>query len=121
MNYPDRCQVYRRTLVDIVDGSPVYSVILLFDSLPCRFEILNATQAANWTGLTTTGNYTPTRANLRLAKTLPDLPQTGQVNTDYTFRILSPNVGWIKANNTVNWALTSKRMTKTHVMYLISV
>lgn len=120
MNYPDRIKVTERSTT-VVDGSPVYSYTVLYESLPCRFEILNATQSSTWTGVTTTGNYTPTRATLRLAKTLPDLPRTGKALADYTFQIIAPYVGWIKANNTVNWALTQKKMTRNHVMYLISV
>ncbi len=120
MNYPDRCQVYR-IITDIVDGAAVKTTVLAYDSLPCRFEILNATQAASWTGLTTTGAYTPTRATLRLAKSLPDFPQTGNTLADYFFRIQSPYVGWIKSNSTVNWLLKQKRMTRNHVMYMIEV
>lgn len=120
MNYPDRVKVIKK-IVEIVDGAAVNTFVTLYESLPCRFEILNATQAASWTGITTTGTYVPTRATLRLAKTLPDLPQSGSVIADYTFQIITPTVGWIKANNTVNWTLVTKKMTRTHVMYLIQV
>lgn len=121
MNYPDRIKVIERQTT-IVDGSAVYSYITLYESLPCRFEILNASQNATWTGtVTTTGAYAVTRANLRLAKTLPDLPRSGKALADYTFQVIAPEIGWIKANNTVNWLLQTKRMTKSHVLYLIQV
>lgn len=121
MNYPDRVKILRRTLVDVVDGTPVYSVITVYESTPCRFEILNATQAQTWKGVTTTGTYATTQANLRLPKTMPDIPQSGQVLTDYTVQVISPVVGWIKSSGTVNWKISAKRMTKTHVLYLIEV
>jgi hypothetical protein len=132
LNYSARVKIRRRDTT-FPGGSATYTYYTIYESLPCTFEIINATQLATWQGVTTSGLYAVTNANIRLPKTLPDFPQIGVMNgagtnpntnyalVDYDFQILSPDVGWIKANGTNKWTIQAKRSFRDHYMYLIKV
>lgn len=113
MNFSDRVKITRRTTAP---GGGSFSYLTLFDSQPCRFEILTAFGAMGWTG-NVRGGYQSTSANLRLPLTFPDLPENGFTLEDYTFRVVSPDLGFMPGGPSKIWSISGKRFTRNHVLY----
>ena len=117
MNFVHRCDILRRDIISQMGGAPTYDTVTALADVACVFTVLTAKQVEEgWAASEQV--LTVTHASLRLALTLPDLPEPSHNLPDYTFSITWPEVGFIKPGLGV-WTIEGKRFGGTHMEYLI--
>jgi hypothetical protein len=113
VNFTDRVQVFRRN----PGTQQVFEEI--YASLACQFEVLSANMYAQWAN--PQDDFTVTKANLHIPLTIPDLPEPGYLLQSYAIVPLSPKVGWLHEDGLTTWTIETKRPTRNHVIYLLTL